>query len=133
MILAISSLSLSLSLSLSFALQGTIMCVLRFPHCHHPHFHCPFQSSCLFFSPFFILFYPSSPSLSLLPFSHPPLLLSHSPSLSYPLPSFSYPLLPISHPAGIYERALVEIHQDERSEQLLIAFARYHSFTIIIQ
>lgn len=27
---------------------------------------------------------------------------------------------------GVYERALVEIHQDEKSEQLLIAFARWN-------
>ena len=26
---------------------------------------------------------------------------------------------------GVYERGLVEIHQDEKSEQLLIAFARW--------
>lgn len=65
---------------------------------HRPHhFHYPFQSSCLFFSPFFILFYPSWPSLSLLPFSHPLLFFCRthlpSPTLSPPFLTPSYPFL----------------------------------------
>ena len=34
---------------------------------------------------------------------------------------------------GVYERALVEIHQDEKSEQLLIAFARWNRKSSVVE